>query len=447
MRQWWRRIRGVVGMGLIWAVGGIGVGGLIELLASCRCGRDRGGAHRRRGPAVARPPRLIARRARRSGSRTGTRVAGRAGIASCARYQARTRAAVVVSASAGRDALAAESGGSDDHAPSGPSTAPGPRLPPGLLAVVALLAVAAARRRAVPDGCRPAAIWPVPSPRPRWPGRSARCCSGAIGQPRSARSATHAIRTAAVGGRCAIPCAWRPTPWSACSGCRDRAVVRRLAAGRPLAARDRHAVPADASDGARAGRAAGGAAARRVHLSRGRRDAGPRPGRLHGRPQPRPTRHGRAAYARAVDALRHWRMTTLGWASIHPPRATLAPGTVVAMVVHHFGFWSTHACRIVYAVDEVAGGDAGRGAPVRLRVRHPARARGVGRGALRGLVAAHGRQRLVRPARVLATAPPARPDRLSARAPAAATVRPRLEACDARCRRSASIPPRARRSS
>ena len=68
---------------------------------------------------------------------------------------------------------------------------------------------------------------------------------------------------------------------------------------------------------------------------------------------------GPRAYARAVDALRNWRMTTLGWASIHPPRATLAPGTVVAMVVHHFGFWSTHACRIVYAVDEVGEGTAG----------------------------------------------------------------------------------------
>lgn len=32
VRSWTRRIRGVVGMGLIWAVGGAGVGGMIELL-------------------------------------------------------------------------------------------------------------------------------------------------------------------------------------------------------------------------------------------------------------------------------------------------------------------------------------------------------------------------------------------------------------------------------
>ena len=32
MRDWLRRIRAVVGMGLLWAVGGLGVGGLIELV-------------------------------------------------------------------------------------------------------------------------------------------------------------------------------------------------------------------------------------------------------------------------------------------------------------------------------------------------------------------------------------------------------------------------------
>jgi hypothetical protein len=32
MKRWLRRVRGAVGMGLIWAAGGAGVGGLIELL-------------------------------------------------------------------------------------------------------------------------------------------------------------------------------------------------------------------------------------------------------------------------------------------------------------------------------------------------------------------------------------------------------------------------------
>jgi hypothetical protein len=34
MKRWLRRIRGAVGMGLIWAAGGAGVGGLIELMAN-----------------------------------------------------------------------------------------------------------------------------------------------------------------------------------------------------------------------------------------------------------------------------------------------------------------------------------------------------------------------------------------------------------------------------
>ena len=34
MQQWLRRVRGVVGMGLLWAAGGAAVGGLVELLAN-----------------------------------------------------------------------------------------------------------------------------------------------------------------------------------------------------------------------------------------------------------------------------------------------------------------------------------------------------------------------------------------------------------------------------
>ena len=34
MKKFMRRIRGAVGMGLVWAIGGLGVGGLIELLAN-----------------------------------------------------------------------------------------------------------------------------------------------------------------------------------------------------------------------------------------------------------------------------------------------------------------------------------------------------------------------------------------------------------------------------
>ncbi len=68
---------------------------------------------------------------------------------------------------------------------------------------------------------------------------------------------------------------------------------------------------------------------------------------------------GAETWARAVDALRQWRMTTLGWASIHPPQAPQETGTVVAMVVQHYGFHSVNVCRIVYSFDEIAQGDRG----------------------------------------------------------------------------------------
>lgn len=68
---------------------------------------------------------------------------------------------------------------------------------------------------------------------------------------------------------------------------------------------------------------------------------------------------GAATFARAVDALRAWRMTALGWASVLPRAAPIAPGTTVVVVVHHYGFWSMHACRIVYTLDEVAAEGAG----------------------------------------------------------------------------------------
>lgn len=65
---------------------------------------------------------------------------------------------------------------------------------------------------------------------------------------------------------------------------------------------------------------------------------------------------GPATFARARDALHAWRMLRLGWASVQPADAPTAPGTTVAVVVRHYGFWSLNACRIVYALDEEADG-------------------------------------------------------------------------------------------
>ena len=58
---------------------------------------------------------------------------------------------------------------------------------------------------------------------------------------------------------------------------------------------------------------------------------------------------GRAAFARAVDALRSWKMFDLGWVAAFPAGAPLEPGTTVAIRVRHYGFWSLNACRIVYS--------------------------------------------------------------------------------------------------
>jgi uncharacterized protein (UPF0548 family) len=64
--------------------------------------------------------------------------------------------------------------------------------------------------------------------------------------------------------------------------------------------------------------------------------------------------YGAAAFERAIAALRAWRMTTLAWSSVWPTGAPVLPGTTVAVVVHHYGFWSMNACRIIYVLDDQA---------------------------------------------------------------------------------------------
>jgi uncharacterized protein (UPF0548 family) len=61
---------------------------------------------------------------------------------------------------------------------------------------------------------------------------------------------------------------------------------------------------------------------------------------------------GRAAFARAVEALRSWKQLDLGWVTAHPPSAPLEPGVTVAVRARHFGFWSLNACRVVYTLEE-----------------------------------------------------------------------------------------------
>lgn len=61
---------------------------------------------------------------------------------------------------------------------------------------------------------------------------------------------------------------------------------------------------------------------------------------------------GAAAFARAQRALQEWRQFELSWVELFPHGAPTETGTVVAVVVHHLGFWSLNGCRIVYSVGD-----------------------------------------------------------------------------------------------
>lgn len=60
---------------------------------------------------------------------------------------------------------------------------------------------------------------------------------------------------------------------------------------------------------------------------------------------------GRDAFERASAAIAGWKQFDLGWIEVYPPRPPLAPGTVVAVLARHVGFWSLNGCRIVYTIE------------------------------------------------------------------------------------------------
>lgn len=64
---------------------------------------------------------------------------------------------------------------------------------------------------------------------------------------------------------------------------------------------------------------------------------------------------GAEIFRRATSALLGWGMTALGWSTVHPSDAPVVTGQTVAVVVHHYGFWSMNGCRIVYLLDEDVG--------------------------------------------------------------------------------------------
>lgn len=56
---------------------------------------------------------------------------------------------------------------------------------------------------------------------------------------------------------------------------------------------------------------------------------------------------GRETFVRAVRALQAWRHFDLGWVTLFPADAPVAPGVVVAVCIQHMQFWSLNGARVV----------------------------------------------------------------------------------------------------
>ena len=55
-------------------------------------------------------------------------------------------------------------------------------------------------------------------------------------------------------------------------------------------------------------------------------------------------------FERAKAALVAWKHFDIGWVELFPKAASIVPGTVVTVLVHHLGFWSLNSCRVVYGL-------------------------------------------------------------------------------------------------
>jgi uncharacterized protein (UPF0548 family) len=60
---------------------------------------------------------------------------------------------------------------------------------------------------------------------------------------------------------------------------------------------------------------------------------------------------GAVVFRRAAAALDRWSHFDLGWVQLHPALASTEPGTVVAVVIGHLGFWSINGARVVYQMN------------------------------------------------------------------------------------------------
>jgi uncharacterized protein (UPF0548 family) len=65
-----------------------------------------------------------------------------------------------------------------------------------------------------------------------------------------------------------------------------------------------------------------------------------------------PIGRGLADFDRAKAALAAWRHFDIGWLQAVSSSAVPEPGTVVAVIIRHFGFWSLNGARVVYVVGD-----------------------------------------------------------------------------------------------
>ena len=61
---------------------------------------------------------------------------------------------------------------------------------------------------------------------------------------------------------------------------------------------------------------------------------------------------GEAAFARAREDVRRWRMFPATWTAIEPSGAAIASGEVIAILIRALGVWWLNPARIVYVIDE-----------------------------------------------------------------------------------------------
>jgi uncharacterized protein (UPF0548 family) len=62
--------------------------------------------------------------------------------------------------------------------------------------------------------------------------------------------------------------------------------------------------------------------------------------------------HGEAVFERAKAALAAWRHFDFNWVEVFPGAPSLAPGTDIAVLIHHLGFWSLNGGRVLYGVGD-----------------------------------------------------------------------------------------------